>query len=147
MSESAQPQLPPRPETYMDRTTERIKPGEDAPAVRYILALEAENESLRARFDEAERDREILEDALNEISKKEFANSGYNLPQMVRIMSIELPMQRQRANKSEAKCDRTLEVIREYRFSSIGHRLCSTDFGYCPTCIKADALLAEKRID
>lgn len=78
MSESAQPQLPPRllehPE-FMNRMMNRV------------AILEAENESLKAERDKA------------------------------------------------------LEAIREYRFSSIGHRLCSTDFGYCPTCIKADALL------
>lgn len=32
---------PARPETYMDRDVERIKPGETAAAVRYIHALEA----------------------------------------------------------------------------------------------------------
>ena len=151
MSESAQPQLPPRPETYIDRTVERIKPGEDTIAIRYMAALEAENESLKAKLTssgicelavdnpnlasyakewegraekaEAERDKNLR------FYENEVANHKVSIAQWEEV---------------ETERDQALEVIREYRLSSISHRLCSIDFGCCSTCIQADALLSRE---
>lgn len=53
--------------------------------------LHAEVDELKGKLYAARADQERLETALHEISAREFANSGYNLPQMIRMMSQVLP--------------------------------------------------------
>lgn len=50
------------------------------------LELSIQVKSLTAERDALKADNDKLNDALNIIGEKEFANSGYNLPQMVRLI-------------------------------------------------------------
>ncbi len=145
-NESAQPQLPPRPETipavYFGNDSIQVYGVSETDA--YMNALEAENESLKAQLHKPRciecvycgwktepmtEDNNRWEEMREHITtcEKRFSASGYEMYKAA-IAS---------AKKAEAERDKALEVIREYRRLHLLHCV-------CPTCIKADELLKEK---
>lgn len=124
-AKSARPQLPPRPKYMRPRN---FDPADFVfgyeETNKYMKALEAENESLKAQIEERNN-----------------RGTGY----------LYVPKAQYDALKAER--DQALEVIREYRKSITNHDGCRERHfilngiwhdSRCPTCIKADELLLRK---
>ena len=127
-AKSILPQLPPRP-TLVDHSHLSLYSYHKG-AEPYIAALEAENESLKAKLKTAG----ICELAVDNPNLASYAKEWEG-----------------RADKAEAERDQALEVIREYRKIHPGCCIRIAGLvnetkldGRCPTCIKADALLSKE---
>lgn len=164
-AKSAHPQLPPRPERITDES------GFYTLYHAHMNALEAERESLKAELREMTKNRDQWErnsaaenkragDALVKVARLEAERDKYkNKADQLRIAFVlsdailpaEFEPTLPPTKRLHVYVDKALEVIREYREGS-KHQGC-TDLSTwpfsgvdnrCPTCIKADALLAKE---